>query len=151
METVYRPVILYFALLIVMRVTGKRALGEVTAFDFVLLLIISETVSNAIVGSDNSLTAAVVAFTTLLILDVLFSLLMRRVPWLARFIEEEPVVLVRNGVMFEDRMTKERVGVEEILEAARRDQGLERLDQIKVAVLERRGEISIVPMRPQAV
>jgi uncharacterized membrane protein YcaP (DUF421 family) len=150
METVVRPLVLYFALLVVMRVAGKRALGEVTAFDFVLLLIVSETVSDAIVGSDNSLTAAIVAFSTLLIVDVLFSMVTRRWRWLASLVDEEPVVLVRNGILLEDRIRKERVETEDILEAAR-SQGLDRLDQIKAAVLERRGRISIVPVKQQGV
>lgn len=151
MAIVLRPIALYFFLLIMMRLTGKRSLGEATAFDFVLLLILSETVSNAIVGDDNSLTAALVAFSTLLILDVLFSLVMRRWQWIARFVNEEPVVLVQEGRVLADRLRMERVERDDILEAAREIHGITRMDEIAYAILERGGNISIVPAKRQAV
>jgi uncharacterized membrane protein YcaP (DUF421 family) len=147
MELVLRPLLLYFVLLVVTRMTGKRSLGEVTAFDFILLLILSETVSNAIVGQDSSLTAAVVAFTTLLTVDVLFSLLTRRLKLLERFVEEEAVVILRDGKVIPQRLRKERVDEKDILEAARQIHGIQRMEDIAFAILERGGHISIIPTR----
>jgi uncharacterized membrane protein YcaP (DUF421 family) len=144
MGAVLRPLAVYFCLLVLFRITGKRSLGEITSFDFVVLLIISEAVSKALLAADGSLTGALIAVITLLLLDVMLSLITRRSPLLARLLEDEPVVLVTEGRLHGDRMRGERVTTSDILEAAR-EHGIEKLDQIKLAVLERRGTISIIP------
>jgi uncharacterized membrane protein YcaP (DUF421 family) len=146
MSAVLRPLAIYFALLIIFRITGKRSLGEITSFDFVLLLIISEAVSQSLLAADSSLTGGLLAAMTLLVVDVVISLLTRRYPRFARLTEDEPVVLLSGGRLHQDRLKGERVDESEILEAARA-QGLERLDQVRLAVLERGGTISIVPIQ----
>ena len=145
MHAVIRPFVIYFALLLLFRITGKRALGDLTSFDFVVLLIVSECVSAALLANDFSLTGALLAVTTLLVLDLALSLLKQRFKLLARILEDEPVHLMRQGKLLTDRMAKERVDEEDILEAARTTHGLERMDQIDSAVLERHGTISIIP------
>ena len=144
MSAVLRPLAIYFCLLVIFRITGKRSLGEITSFDFVLLLIISEAVSQSLLAADASLTAGLVAAITLLLIDVVISQFTRRFPRFARLTEDEPVVLMSGGRLHRDRLRGERVDESEILEAARA-QGLERLDQVRLAVLERSGTISIVP------
>ncbi len=144
MESVLRPLALYVTLLVMMRLSGKRSLGEVTAFDFVLLLIISEAVSNAIVGPDTSLTGATVAITTLLLVDIGVSMAARRWRTLATLLDEEPVVVAENGRVIEEHIRKERLDEQDIIEAARA-QGLEGLTDVKQAVLERHGSISVIP------
>ena len=145
MSAVLRPILLYFALLLVFRLTGKRSLGEITSFDFVVLLIVSEAVSSGILANDLSFTGAMLAAVTLLMVDVLLSVLKQRFTWLNRLLEDQPVVLLRDGKPIAERLRGERVDEDDILEAARQLHGIERLEQIKMAVLERRGVISIIP------
>lgn len=144
MHMVLRPLLIYFTLLAIFRLTGKRSLGEITSFDFLLLLIISETVSNAILASDQSITGAIVAAMTLLVTDTLLTITKRGRPGFARLLEDEPVVLARDGELRHDRLRAERVSADDVLEAARRD-GIDDLARVKLAILERRGTISIIP------
>lgn len=97
------------------------------------------------VESDNSMTNAFMLVITLLGLDVLFSLLAVRSTKIDKLLNDAPLVLVENGQMLKDRMMKARVGEDDILEEARMLMGVERVDQIKYAVLERNGGISIIP------
>jgi uncharacterized membrane protein YcaP (DUF421 family) len=145
MSAVLRPLCVYFALLLLFRLTGKRSLGELTSFDFVVLLIISESVSSGILAQDLSFTGAIVAAATLLLIDVSLSLLKQRFAWLNGLLEDRPVLLLRDGKLLPERLRGERVDAADILEAARRLHGIERLEDIKAAVLERRGVISIIP------
>lgn len=97
------------------------------------------------IGNDDSMTNAFIVVVTLLGVDVALSLLKQRSPRLDRLIDDIPIVLVADGKVLQERLDKSRVDVTEILGAARELQGLERLDQIKYAVLEPNGGISIVP------
>lgn len=145
MESVIRGVIVYVFLLIVFRVSGKRTLSEATAFDLVLLLIISETTQQAMVNNDHSMTNGALLIVTLVGTDILLSVAKQWLPVLDPVLEGSAVILVRDGKPIEDRMNRERVDLNDILEAARLQRGLENLNQIKLAVLERGGDISIVP------
>ncbi|HVE90376.1 MAG TPA: YetF domain-containing protein [Burkholderiaceae bacterium] len=147
MDSVLRASVVYFGLLIIMRLAGKRSLAQITTFDFVLLLIIGEATQNALLGQDFSMTNALIVIVTLVGIDVGLSLLKRRSKALDRFLEDVPLVIVENGVPLKDRMHKARVDEEDILSAARHLQGLERMEQIRYAVLESSGGISIVPMK----
>lgn len=150
MNAVLRPALIYIALLAIFRLTGKRSIGEITTFDFLLLLVISEAVSSALLADDHSITAALIAALTLVGLDVALSMAKRAAPAIDRFLEDEPVVIYMNGKLQEERMRKERVCVEDILESARQNHGIDSMDQIRVAVLERRGKISIIPLKEGA-
>lgn len=145
MDAILRAAAIYIVLLIMFRIAGRRTLSEMTAFDFVLLLIIGESTQQALLGEDFSLTNAFIVIVTLLTLDVGISLWKQRSPRANRLIEGVPTVLVENGRPLTALMDKARVREDEILEAARRLQGLERMDQIKFAVLEVSGGISIIP------
>jgi uncharacterized membrane protein YcaP (DUF421 family) len=144
-DSVVRALVIYGVLLLIFRLSGKRGLAQITTFDFILLLIISEAIQGALNEDDNSLTNAVLVVSTLVGLDILFSLLKHRFRTLDRWLDDMPLVLVENGRPLADRMKKVRVDLEDILAAGRELQGLERLDQIKYAVLERNGGISIIP------
>jgi uncharacterized membrane protein YcaP (DUF421 family) len=120
-------------------------LAQVTTFDLVLLLIVSEATQQGLLGEDFSITNAVIVIITLVGLDIILSTVKRHVPSLDRVLEGAPVVLVEDGEPLAERMGKARVEVEDVLREARSTQGLERLDQIKYAVLERGGDISIIP------
>lgn len=145
MEPVLRGTIVYVVLLIIFRIAGKRSLSQITTFDLVLVLIISEVVQQAMVANDASLLNAFLLVITLVGLNVLISLIKQRSPAFSKLIDSVPVVLIENGKVHKDRMDKERVDAEDILESARELQGIERLDQIKYAVLERSGHVTVVP------
>lgn len=145
MEFIIRAVFLYIFILIIFRMSGKRTLSEMTTFDFVLLLIIGEATQQALLSHDNSLINAMIVVSTLISLDVLFSIISLRWDLFNKVANGVPVVILENGKPILDRMTKERVEVDDILEAARRMQGLESLEQVKYAVLEKDGNISIIP------
>jgi uncharacterized membrane protein YcaP (DUF421 family) len=144
MEQILRTIGIYGFLMIAFRICGKRTLKDITVFDFVLLLVLSEGVQQALTSDDFSLMNACVITATFLFLDVAMSLAKRRFRVLDRLMDGEPVIIVRSGIPLEERMAKERIGMDEVLEAARQN-GLESLDQIKYAVLERNGDISIIP------
>jgi uncharacterized membrane protein YcaP (DUF421 family) len=145
MDSVLRGVAIYFILLVILRVSGRRTLGQMTTFDFVLLLIIAETTQQALLGEDFSLTNAGLLIVTLIAVDIALSLLRERWPRLDRLIEGLPLILVEDGRPIKERVDKSRVGEEDIVAAARESQGIERMEQIKYAVLERNGGISIIP------
>jgi uncharacterized membrane protein YcaP (DUF421 family) len=146
MESVLRAAAVYMFLLILFRLAGKRTLAEVTTFDFVLLLIISEATQQAMVDGDNSMTNAFLLVSTLIGLNVLMSELKQRFKGVERTLDSLPLLIVENGNPLRHRMNKERIDVDDVLDAARETHGLERLDQIKYAVLERNGKISIIPI-----
>ena len=145
MQSVFRTVLVYAFLLVIFRITGKRSLAHITTFDFVLLLIIGEATQQALLGNDFSVVNAYVVIGTLMFLELGFSMLKRWLPALDRLLESLPLVIVENGRLLEDRIQHERVDLSDVLAAARERHGLERLEQIKYAVLERSGGISIVP------
>ena len=145
MESVIRAAIVYVVLMLLFRVAGKRSLAEVTSFDLVLLLIISEASQQAMIDNDNSMTNSLLLVSTLIGMNILLSIVTKRWKPLDRWIEDVPLVILRNGEPIRERMRKERIDESDILEAARASEGLERLDQIKFAILERTGHITIVP------
>lgn len=147
MDSVWRAAAIYFVVLIMFKFAGRRVLSEITTFDFVLLLIIGEATQQAMLGEDFSLINATLVIATLLAIDVGLTLLKRRSPRLARMVDGMAMILVEDGRLLKKRMDKARVGEEDILEAARCSQGLERIDEIKFAILEKNGSISIVPKR----
>jgi uncharacterized membrane protein YcaP (DUF421 family) len=136
---------MYVFLLIIFRISGKRSLSQLTPFDFILLLIISEATQQALVGSDVSIMNACLVISSLVVLDMVFSRIEGRWPAFRRVVGGLPVVVVENGRLLEDRAKREGVTLTEILAEGREKHGLERLDQYKYAILERHGGISVVP------
>lgn len=145
MDSILRGAAIYLFLLVLFRLAGKRTLSDVTTFDFVLLLIISEATQQALLGEDFSLTNAFLVILTLIGLDIAISLWQQRWPRLGKWIEGVPLVIVEDGRPLRERMQRSRISEEDVLTAARERQGLARMDQIRYAVLERSGGISIVP------
>ncbi len=145
MDSVIRAAAVYLLLLIVFRIAGNRSLAQLTAFDLVLLLIISEGIQQAMITSDYSFTNAALLVITLVGLDIMLSLWKRRFPSVGKILDGLPVLVIADGKMQQDAMNKERVDKGDILSAAREKQGLESLDQIKHAVVEPSGGITIVP------
>ncbi len=145
MDSIVRAIVVYVVLMILFNLAGKRTMSETNTFDFVVLLIISEAVQNALIGEDLSITNALLIVMTLLGLSVGMSVWRYNSSKLEKTLSGGPVILVRDGQPLEDRMRMARVDLPDILLAARSGQGLERLEQIKYAVLEEGGSISIIP------
>lgn len=149
MNVVIRALAIYIFLLIVMRFAGKRSLAQMTTFDFILLMILGESTQQALLGNDFSLTNSFLVILTLITAEIALSLLKHKLPFLEKWLDGTPVVVVDNGKLLQERMNWSRVDKEDILAAARETHGLERLEQIKFAVLEATGVISIIP-KPSA-
>jgi uncharacterized membrane protein YcaP (DUF421 family) len=145
MESVFRGVAVFLTLLLIFRIAGKRTLHETTTFDFVLLLIIAETVQQAMIDNDSSYTNSFILICTLVGVNVMLSLLKQRYPRLQHLLEGRSVILAEKGRLHRDRLDKERVDRDEIMSAARKLHGLERHEQIKYAVLEKDGSLGIIP------
>jgi uncharacterized membrane protein YcaP (DUF421 family) len=145
MNPVVRGVVIYLFVFVVFRILGKRSLKDITVFDFVLLLIISETTTDALIGEDYSLTACFIMVSTLVGIDYVFSKIKEKSRWFEVVSEGAPLVIVDKGKPLKVRMEKSRVDEADVMEAARLMHGLERMEQIKYAVLERDGSISIIP------
>lgn len=147
MDIVARSLIVYAVVLVIFRVSGKRSLSQITTFDFVLLLVIGESVQQGLTGDDFSLTKAIMLIITLMGVDIGISLLKQRSPTISKLVDGVPLVIVENGKPIREYMDKARVDVDDVLTAARETHGLERMEQIKYAVLERSGGISIIPVQ----
>jgi uncharacterized membrane protein YcaP (DUF421 family) len=145
MNPVVRGLAVYLFVYIIFRILGKRSLSEITTFDFVLLLIISETTTDALVGEDYSLMACFIMVSTLVGIDLFLSILKGKWKWFEKITDGAPLVIVDNGVPLKKRMEKTKVDEDDILEAARLIHGIERMDQIRYAVLEKDGSISVIP------
>ena len=146
MDAVLRAAAIYGFLLLLFRISGKRSLAQITTFDFVLLLIVGEATQQGLLGDDYSVTNAFLVIATLLGIDVGLSVIKQRSGLFKTLLESAPLILVENGRPLRERMDQCRIDEEDILGAARAAQGLERMDQIKYAVLESNGGISIIPM-----
>lgn len=145
MESVIRGFVVYFFLLLVFRISGKRTLAESTSFDLVLLLIISETTQQAMIDNDHSITNAFLLILTLVGMSILMSVLKQKFKTLAKWADGVPVIVIENGTIHKGRMKKIRIDESEVMSSARMTFGLETLDQIKFAIVEANGEITIIP------
>lgn len=145
MDSVIKAAIVYFVLWAIIRISGRRTLGEMTAFDFVLFLIIGGATQRGLTGQDYSLTNAFLLISTFIVIDVLLSLAESRSPLVSRVLKGEPMILVEDGRLLKDRARHARVTEGDVLASARQLEGLERIDQIKFAILESSGKITIIP------
>ena len=149
MESVIRGAAIYVVLLVIIRLSGRRTMDQATPFDFVLLLIVAETTQQALLGDDFSITNAVVLIVTLFLMDIGFSYLTRWFPTLSKVVDGRPTFLVKNGSIDERALKKTRMSKDDVMVAARKQHGLERIEQVKHAVLENDSGITIIPM-PEA-
>lgn len=147
MDTIIRAVVVYLFLLLIFRIAGKRSLGQITTFDLVLTLIISEAIQQALIDTDDSLTNAILLVITLVGINIAISLVQQRFPKVDHWIEGRPLILVHKGKLQHERMRRERVNETTIMEVARDKHGLRRMDEIEYAVVEREGHISVIPRR----
>jgi uncharacterized membrane protein YcaP (DUF421 family) len=145
MNPVFRSIVMFAVLWIVFRIGGRRTLAEITTFDFILLLIIGDAAQQALVGDDYSITTAALVVVTLMLLDLMMGRLAISGDGMRRFIDSAPVIVIDKGKPLDAVMRREGVDLEEVMAAAREVHGLQTLDDIKYAIVERHGGISIVP------
>ena len=146
METVIRGALVYLILHVITRIIGRRSLSQVTAFDFVLLLVIAQTTQQALLGADFSFTNAIILVITLALIDIGISLLKHAWPAAAELIDGTPTVLVAKGEPDMRALRRSRVSLSDVLQAARQQHGLRTLAEVDFAVLEVGGTISIIPV-----
>jgi uncharacterized membrane protein YcaP (DUF421 family) len=143
-ELVVRSVVVYVFLLALLRVTGKRQVGQLAPFDLVLLLVLSNAVQNSMNAGDNSLVGGLISATTLVGLNMLVGVMTYRSKKLEAIIEGRPQVLIHNGRLFEDVMAKAKLTHHE-LDAALRQASCTCVEDVHAAILENNGSISVVP------
>lgn len=143
LEKGIRPLVVYGFLLVAFRFSGKRELGQATLFDFLILLLISNVVQNAMIGDDLSIGGAFAGVAVLLALSWALNKLTAHSPKLRKLLEGSPTLLVHNGTVLEKAMRKESVSLNDLLTAFR-EQGIASLSEVRYAVLELDGKISII-------
>ena len=146
-EKLLRTFLVYVFLLVGLRLAGKREMGQLNPFDFVVLLLLANTVQNAIIGNDNSLLGGIIGATALLIVNWFVVRYLYAHPAIARIVEGDPDLLIRNGKLRADRLKRELITPEE-LEAAARRQGIEGLHRVETCRLEIGGALTFVAKEP---
>lgn len=141
MEIVLRAALIFFFLWFVTRVAGRSTLGELSTFQLILFLVMGDLVADAILHHDTSVTGAVLAVSTIAVLTVVVSWVNSRSRRTSRIVHGVPVVVVSDGELLMEALQRERMGVDELLAAAR-GEGIERVAEIRVAVLETNGQLS---------
>ena len=142
-ELVVRAIVVYAFLILLLRITGKRQVGQLAPFDLVLLLVLSNAVQNSMNGGDNSLVGGLVSALTLVLLNSAVSLITYRSKRLGSLIEGRPQVLIHNGKLYEQALHESKLTRHE-LDAALRRSGCVDVEDVHYAVLENNGAISVV-------
>lgn len=145
MDAILRAAAVYLFLLALFRIAGRRSLSDMSSFDLVLLLIISEATQQALLGDDFSVTKALLVIIALFAFDVGFSLLKGRSQLFTKVVDGVPMIIVEHGRPLKARMRRARVSEDDVLQSARTLRGLDRMEQIRFAVLEISGRITIIP------
>jgi uncharacterized membrane protein YcaP (DUF421 family) len=150
LEIVARTVIVYAVFLAALRIFGKREVGQFTLFDLALVLLAANALQPAITGSDQSVTGAIIIIVTIFSLNRLLAELRRRVPFIRQLLEFQPTVIGRDGAWLTKALDEEGLDDDD-LQAALREHGLDSIKEMKLAVLEQDGSLSIVPVDGQSV
>lgn len=148
MDSVLRIAFVYFFLMLALRIMGKRELSEMSAFELVTLLMVPEIFSTALARDDYSMTHATIGVATLFTLVFITSLLTFRFKRVEHVVEGTPTVLVSDGKTIERNLRRERVTADEVFSELHKA-GLHELDQVRWAILEADGRISIIPREPR--
>jgi uncharacterized membrane protein YcaP (DUF421 family) len=148
-EFIIRGLIIYVFMVVILRITGKRQIGQLAPFDLILLLVLSNAVQNAMNGGDNSVTGGVISATTLIVANGIVSRLTFRSKTLERIIEGRPEVLIHNGKLFTHVLTQAKLTHHE-LNAALRAAGCSCVSEVHSAILENTGQITVHPRKRDA-
>jgi len=147
LEKILRPIIVYAVLVFGLRLAGKRELAQLNPFDLVVLLTLSNTVQNAIIGDDNTVTGGVIGAVTLLVVNYLVVRFLYEHKQLDKMVEGDSDVLIESGRIRLDRLRGEVITRAE-LESAAHKQGFASLDEVERAILEPGGTISFIRKEP---
>jgi uncharacterized membrane protein YcaP (DUF421 family) len=147
LEKILRPIIVYIFLIIGLRLSGKRELAQLNPFDLIVLLTLSNTVQNAIIGDDNSVTGGIVGAASLLAINYLVVRFLYDHRKLDQVVEGSPDILIENGKVHEHKLKKELITKEELAAAARK-QGFDSLSEVQQCVLEPGGTLSFTARKP---
>lgn len=147
LEKILRPIIIYVFLIIGLRLSGKRELAQLNPFDLIVLLTLSNTVQNAIIGDDNSVTGGIIGATSLLAINYLVVRFLYDHRKLDQVVEGSPDILIENGKVHEHKLKKELITKEELAAAARK-QGFDSLSEVQQCVLEPGGTLSFTARKP---
>ena len=149
-EIFVRTIVVYLAVLLLLRVAGKRELGQMSVIDLVVILVIANAVQNSMNGGDTSLIGGIIAAATLVVVNVLLGRFGRRVPYFSHLFIEEPTLLMSDGELIAKHMERERIDREDI-EMAAREHGIPDLSGVSMAILEPDGSISVIPKKGERV
>lgn len=143
-EFLLRALVVYFFLLLLLRLTGKRQVGQLAPFDLVLLLVLSNAVQNSMNGGDNSVTAGIILATSLVFLNYSVGWITHRSKRIESLVEGHPLVLIHNGHVYRDVMEQEKITQHE-LDAALREAGCASIPEVHFAIMETNGKITVHP------
>ena len=143
LEILARCAIVYVVVLAGLRLSGKREIGQMTPFDLVLILLIANAVQNAMIGNDNSLAGGLIAAAALLVLNFTLGRAARRWLRLGRLLRGHATILIDRGIVLEEHLRQEAIGRDELMTALR-EHGVGSLDDVRLAVLEVDGSISVL-------
>ncbi|MBF0548615.1 MAG: DUF421 domain-containing protein [Candidatus Riflebacteria bacterium] len=145
-EIILRAAVVYVFLIVLLRLTGKRQVGQLAPFDLVLLLVLANAVQNSMNAGDNSLMGGLISATTLVILNYIFGFATYKSKWLEKIIEGHPQVLIHNGKLYETVLKNAQLTHHE-LSSALRQAGCTTIEEVHSAILENNGTISVVPKK----
>ena len=145
-ELVLRAVVLYFFLLLVMRLIGRREFGQLSPFDLILLLLISESVAEALTAGEKSLPGGLVSASTLLILSVLVSIGQYKRPWIRKIFTPDSLKVIEDGKIIEKSLRREMMTHDDLIERLRA-RGIAGVEEVRVAYIESDGDISALTCR----
>jgi uncharacterized membrane protein YcaP (DUF421 family) len=143
LEIVGRSVVVYLFIVIAIRIAGKKELAQLSVIDLVFILLISNAVQNAMVGPDNSLLGGIIAASSLFLVNIILKFITYRYKKANTLIEGEPVLLIHDGKLIKKNLDIEKIPLEE-LEASIREHGVEKIEDVNLAVMETDGNISII-------
>jgi uncharacterized membrane protein YcaP (DUF421 family) len=146
-ERAIRAVIVYAFLLVAIRIFGRRELGQLTAFDIIVLLTLSNILQNSMIGNDNSVTGGMVGASVLLSANFILAFVVSRRSHVERIIEGEPRILIHDGKLQTEQIRREMLTEQDLMSAVRRE-GLERFEDVHLCISEPNGMISVIPRRP---
>lgn len=145
-EFILRGVVIYIFLLLILRLSGKRQTGQLSPFDLVLLLVLSNAVQNSMNGGDNSLIGGMISAGTLVLLNHLVGQLTFKSKFLERVIEGQPQILIHNGKIDHNVLSSEMLTQHE-LDLALRQAGVLSVEEVHIAVIENNGAVSVIPKK----
>jgi len=143
LDITLRSVVVYFFMIISLRVFGKKELSQLNTADIILILLISNSVQNAMVGSDSSLLGGIIAAFALFSINLIFKRIMLKSNFIKELVQDKPEVLIHNGKTYYKTLARLGISSEE-LEEAMREHGIEHQNEVKLAMFEIDGNISII-------